>query len=97
MSNKEIKSMAVKMPPQNLDAEKSVLGSLMLETKAIDIVIDILRPDEFYTSKHQVIFEAMVDLYQRKEPIDVLSVSNRLKEKNQLDFIGGSAYWGPNW
>lgn len=84
--------MAVKMPPQNLDAEKSVLGSLMLETKAIDIVIDILRPDEFYTNKHQVIFEAMVDLYQRKEPIDVLSVSNRLKEKNQLDFIGGSAY-----
>lgn len=80
------------MPPQNLDAEKSILGSLMLETKAMDIVVDILRPDEFYANKHQVIFESMVDLYQRKEPIDVLSVSNRLKEKNQLDFVGGSAY-----
>ena len=77
-----------KIPPQNIEAEKSVLGSLMLDSKSIDVIIDILRPDDFYQTKHKIIFEAMVDLYQNKEPIDVLSLSSRLKDKKQLDAAG---------
>ncbi|RJQ30945.1 replicative DNA helicase [Candidatus Parcubacteria bacterium] len=86
----ESKNILGKMPPQNLDAEKSVLGALMLEPKTIDVVVDILRPDDFYHTKHQIIYQAIVDLYQKKEPIDVLSLSNRLKEKKQMDTIGAS-------
>lgn len=88
----DIKNNFAKIPPQNLEAEKSVLGSIMLDTKAIDIVIDILRPSDFYSNKHQIIYEAMTDLYAKKEPVDVLSLSNRLKDKKQLEEIGGSAY-----
>ena len=88
----ESKSLMAKIPPQNIEAEKSVLGSLMLDSKSIDVIIDILRPDDFYQTKHKIIFEAMVDLYQNKEPIDVLSLSSRLKDKKQLDAAGGSSY-----
>lgn len=88
----ESKSLMAKIPPQNIEAEKSVLGSLMLDSKSIDVIIDILRPDDFYQTKHKIIYEAMVDLYQNKEPIDVLSLSSRLKDKKQLDAAGGSSY-----
>ncbi len=91
MANKS-KNLTAKIPPQNLEAEKSVLGSLMLDSKAIDIVIDILRPDDFYQTKHKIIYEAMVDLYQNKEPIDILSLSNRLKDKKQLASAGDTSY-----
>lgn len=70
----------------------SVLGSLMLDAKAIDIVVDILQPEDFYHNKHRTIYESVIDLYQKKEPIDVLSLSNRLREKKQLDLIGGATY-----
>src|SRR3989344_3141577 len=88
----ESKNLTAKMPPQNIEAEKSVLGSLMMDSKSIDIIIDILRPDDFYQTKHKIIFEAMVDLYQNKEPIDILSLSGRLKDKKQLDAAGGTSY-----
>ena len=88
----ESKSLMAKIPPQNIEAEKSVLGSLMLDSKSIDVIVDILRPDDFYQTKHKIIYEAMVDLYQNKEPIDVLSLSSRLKDKKQLDAAGGSSY-----
>lgn len=92
MTTKQTQNIYAKMPPQNIEAEKSALGSLMLDHKTIDIVIDILQPDDFYQTKHGIIYEAMSDLYQKKEPIDVLSLSNRLKEKKQLDAAGGSSY-----
>ena len=77
----ESKNLMAKIPPQNIEAEKSVLGSLMLDSKSIDVIIDILRPNDFYQTKHKIIYEAMFDLYQNKEPIDVLSLSSRLKDK----------------
>lgn len=89
---KKLTTKTTRMPPQNLDAERSVLGSLMLDPKAIDIVIDILDSEDFYSPKHQFVYQAMVDLYEKKEPIDVLSISSRLKDKKQLDNIGGSSY-----
>ena len=59
----------------------NVLNLLMLDSKSIDVIIDILRPNDFYQTKHKIIYEAMVDLYQNKELIDVLSLSSRLKDK----------------
>lgn len=91
LDGKEIK-VSPRMPPQDLEAERSVLGSLMLDSKAINVVIDILKSDDFYHQKNQFIFRAMCDLYENKEPIDVLSVSSRLKEKKILEEIGGNSY-----
>ncbi|MBI4692226.1 MAG: replicative DNA helicase [Candidatus Terrybacteria bacterium] len=92
MAKEVIKNSKLRMPPHNLEAEKSVLGSLMLDSKAINIIVDILKPEDFYHQKHQLIYQAMFDLYEKKEPIDVLSVSSRLKEKKILDEIGGHSY-----
>lgn len=70
----------------------SVLGSLMLDKDAFDKIADILKPASFYRDQHRVIYEAMQDLFERRVPVDVLSTSNRLREKKQLDEAGGIAY-----
>lgn len=80
------------MPPQSVDAEMSVLGSLMLDQEAIYRVADMLSVRDFYKPAHQTIYEAMIDLFQRREPIDIMTVSTRLREKNVLEDIGGSSY-----
>lgn len=80
------------MPPQSIDAEMTVLGSLMLDQEAMYRVADGLTVRDFYKPGHQIIFEGMLDLFQRREPIDILSVSTRLREKNVLEDIGGSSY-----
>ncbi len=82
----------VRIPPQNVEAEISVLGSLMLDKDAIFKVADSLGPHDFYKPLHREIYEAMLDLTARNEPIDLLSVTSRLKEKNQLEGMGGAAY-----
>ncbi len=81
-----------RLPPQNIEAEQSVLGSLMLDKEAIVRVADILNPDDFYRGSHANIFQVMLDLYEKNEPIDLLSLTNRLEEKNQLEEVGGASY-----
>ena len=82
----------VRMPPQSLEAEMSVLGSLMLDKDAIYAVVDALSGKDFYRPVHKEIYEAMLDLYNSQEPIDVLSVTNRLRERASLERVGGSSY-----
>lgn len=82
----------LRVPPQNIEAERSVLGSLMLDKDAIIKVANLIRQGDFYKDDHNLIFEAMIELYDQREPIDVLSLSNRLEEKGQLEKIGGSSY-----
>jgi len=82
----------LRVPPQNIDAERSVLGSLMLDKDAVIKVANLMRVGDFYKDDHNLIYEAMLELYEKREPIDVLSLSNRLEEKNQLEKIGGSSY-----
>lgn len=84
--------LAEKLPPQNTEAEQCLLGSLMLDKEAIVKVVDSIRAEDFYSGKHQDIYQAMAGLYERSEPIDILSVSAKLKERNKLEDIGGSAY-----
>lgn len=81
-----------KLPPQNLEAEESVLGSLMMDKDAVIKVIDILLPDDFYNPAHGKIYGEVLDLFQRHQPVDILSVTSRLKEKNLLKDVGGSSY-----
>jgi len=80
------------LPPQNIDAEKSLLGSLMLDQKSILKVADSLVERDFYVPQHQKIFQTIIDLFRDNVPIDILSVANLLKEKKQLKNIGGQAY-----
>src|SRR3989344_6781895 len=82
----------LRIPPQNVEAEISVLGSLMLDRDAIFRVADHLAPHDFYKPVHKDIYEAMLDLVGQREPIDIVSVTSRLREKEKLEDVGGSAY-----
>ncbi len=84
--------LITKLPPQNIEAEQSVLGALLIDQEAIIKVLDILSKEDFYKESHQMIFESMFDLFAKREPIDLLSLTNRLKEKNQLELVGGQSY-----
>lgn len=84
--------MPEKKPPQNIEAEQSLLGCLMLDKNAIVKVADFISADDFYKDSHKEIYQAMIDLFEKMEPIDIISVSTRLKEKEKLDKIGGYAY-----
>ncbi len=81
-----------KIPPQNIEAEKSLLGSLLIDKEAIYKIADMIVPEDFYKQSHQMIFEAILELFLKHEPIDLLTVTNRLTEKNQLEIIGGRGY-----
>ena len=81
-----------KVPPQNLEAEQSFLGSLLIDKDAILKVADMVSEKDFYKNAHTIIFSSMKDLYARHEPIDIISLTNKLEEKNELQNIGGRAY-----
>ncbi len=81
-----------RMPPQNIEAEISLLGSALLDGSALDRVVDILKAEDFYKKEHQMIFEAILDLFAKQKPVDILSLSNALKEKGQFEEIGGSTF-----
>ncbi len=83
---------ANRLPPQNVEAEQALLGSLMLDKDAIVKIENLIKPEDFYKNHHSEIFRAMVELYNRREPIDILSLTNRLEEQNLLEQVGGSAY-----
>lgn len=83
---------ADKLPPQSIDAEKSLLGALLIDKEAINKVSDMLSPEDFYNRNHQFIFRAAFDLFEGRENIDLLSLSNKLKEQKKLDEAGGIGY-----
>ena len=81
-----------RVPPQSLEAEESVLGGIMLDNTVIDRVIGVLQPDDFYRGAHRKVFRAMVDLTERSEPVDLITLSETLKARGQLAEVGGAAY-----
>lgn len=84
----------LKIPPHSRDAEISVLGALLLDREAVIAVAQTLRPYHFYDTRHSRIFEAILELYEAREPIDVLTVTERLRKKKSLREVGGTAYLG---
>lgn len=85
-------SSPLRVPPQNLETEKALLGSIMLKPASLIEVSDLVTPESFYAEKHKIIFQAMLDLFHKKEPIDLLSLSSKLNEQKLLTQIGGRAY-----
>ena len=81
-----------KLPPQAIELEEAVLGAIMLEKDALTAVIDILKPETFYKEVHQIIFEAIRQLFQKAEPVDILTVTNELKSTGKLEIVGGAYY-----
>ena len=81
-----------KLPPQALDLEEAVLGAMMIDKKGVDEVIDILQPDAFYKDAHKYIFEAIIQLFNDTQPIDLLTVSAQLRKNAKLDLAGGDFY-----
>lgn len=82
----------LKLPPQNIEAEVAVLGALMIDENAIVKIADFLAPDDFYRTAHKTIFEAMLKLYEKQEPIDALNVAAVLRDQKKLEDIGGQSY-----
>ncbi len=82
----------LKLPPQNLEVEQSVLGALMIDKDAIIRVADVLTSADFYKPSHAAIFDVITRLYERREPIDTLSISTKLKEDGSFKDVGGAAY-----
>ena len=86
------KKSQLRIPPQSVDSEKAVLGSIMLRPGAVHDISDIVNSESFYSSKHGQIFNVMMELSNKHEPIDILSVSHKLEERGSLDSVGGTAY-----
>ncbi|MDP2656062.1 MAG: replicative DNA helicase [bacterium] len=81
-----------RIPPHSVEAEQSLLGALLIDKEAIHKMADMITDEDFYKDIHRIIFSAMVDLYAKHDPIDLLSLGNRLEEKKQLEMIGGRSY-----
>jgi len=81
-----------KIPPHSLEAEESLLGSLLIDKDAIIKVADNIMPQDFYKDAHKMIFDTIKELYSNQEPIDIITLSNRLEEKKQMQTIGGRSY-----
>ena len=89
---KNNKQGSIRIPPQSIDSEKAVLGSIMLRKEAMAEVEAMITPDSFYVEKHKMIFRAMLDLANKNEPIDMLSLSTKLGEQKLLEAVGGNQY-----
>ncbi len=89
---KDIDPSLHRVPPQNLEAEQSVLGGILLDNQGLNAVLEIITARDFYSEAHRQIFEAAHNLSERGEPIDLITLSNALKDQKRLDKVGGAAY-----
>jgi replicative DNA helicase len=81
-----------RIPPQSLEAEQATLGAMLTEREAIARVVDLLEPDDFYSPQHQMLYRAMVDLFNDSEPVDLVTLQARLQDRGQLERTGGTPY-----
>ncbi|HCC68630.1 MAG TPA: replicative DNA helicase [Nitrospiraceae bacterium] len=89
---KELEVALDRLPPQNIEAEQSVLGAILLENEAVAKVLEFLAPNDFYRDAHKKIFNGMLALYERNEPIDLITLTEHMDRKEQLEDIGGASY-----
>ncbi len=81
-----------KVPPQNIEAEQAVLGAILIENSSINKALEIINPDDFYRDAHRRIFSGILDLNERNEVVDLITLSDHLRNKNELEAVGGAAY-----
>jgi len=84
--------LAQRLPPQNLEAEVSVLGGVLLDNEALNRVLEVMKEGDFYRESHRKIFSAILDLYERSEPVDLITLSEALKKREALEAVGGVEY-----
>ncbi|MCS7215188.1 MAG: replicative DNA helicase [Thermodesulfovibrio sp.] len=89
---KTIENSVDRLPPQSLEAEQAVLGAIILEGESITKAIEIISPEDFYSERHRKIYQAMLELFDKNEPIDLITLSEHLKDKGELDETGGIGY-----
>ena len=82
----------INLPPQNIEAEESIISAILIDNNTLLDVIEILAPQDFYRTAHQKIYAAITDLFDKAEPVDLVTLANKLKEKGQLDEIGSASY-----
>jgi replicative DNA helicase len=92
LRNSNQPSLVDKLPPQNLEAERACLGSMLLDREAIEIAIDMLKEDDFYSTQHKIIYNAILELYNRAVPVDIITLNEHLKSNDELDKAGGVVY-----
>jgi len=85
-------SEGLKTPPHDLDAEKSVLGAVLIDSSAINLVAEFLKSEHFYSREHQLIYSSMITLFEKQQPIDVVTIQDELKKTDSLKQIGGKNY-----
>jgi len=83
---------AGKIPPQNIDAEKSLLGAVLIDEETLADITEHVTQKDFYEKRHGMIYDAMMRLYEKRKPVDLLTLTDELKRKKELDEVGGSAY-----
>ncbi len=88
----DTKKTHLRIPPHNAEAERALLGSIMLRPEVVYEITDLVHPSSFYFEKHRLIFETMLDLFSKRNPTDLLTVAARLKEKGFLEEVGGNSY-----
>ena len=89
---RDIDPSSFKVPPQNLEAEQSILGGILLENSSINGALEILSKGDFYNEAHRKIFSTIIELSEKNEPVDLITLSNALKDKSMLDSVGGTSY-----
>jgi len=94
MVDKSIKSpiQDIRIPPQSIEAERALLGSIMLRPEVMNDIIELINPGCFYVEKHRLIYTTILELFSKSRPIDLLSLSSRLEERELLEQVGGSSY-----
>ena len=84
--------MLDKLPPQSTEAEASLLSAVLIDNSVLNEAVEILRPQDFYKTAHQKIFSAMIELSEKGEPVDLVTLTHIIKDKAQLENIGGAVY-----
>ncbi len=88
----DLDAASFKLPPQNIEAEQSILGGILIENDAINTVVEFLEAGDFYREAHQKIFQCMITLSEKNEPLDLITLTNELKKTKELESIGGASY-----
>jgi replicative DNA helicase len=89
---KEIDIHLDKLPPQNIEAEQSILGAILIDNDALPKTLEILDTEDFYKLSHKKIFSSMTDLFDKNEPIDLITLTDHLRKKEELEQVGGLSY-----
>ncbi|MBM4128926.1 MAG: replicative DNA helicase [Nitrospira sp.] len=89
---KEIEPHLERIPPQNIEAEQSILGAILIDNEALTKALEVIDPEDFYKQSHRKIFNAMIELFEKNEPIDLITLSDQLRKSDELDGVGGVSY-----